>query len=73
MIEKQEVAAGISQLMVEFLARLDASVAQIKNECSAAEFETYRTAVGKIMGEMVLEVMNPLYQRHPELKPKEME
>jgi hypothetical protein len=29
----------------------------------------YRRAVGKIMGEVLLEVLNPLYAKHPTLKP----
>jgi hypothetical protein len=28
--------------------------------------------VGKIMGEMLFEVMNPLYKKHPDLKPEEL-
>jgi len=29
-----------------------------------------RLAAAKVMGEMLLEVMNPLYREHPELKPE---
>lgn len=28
----------------------------------------YRLAVAKVLGEMLLEVMNPLYAEHPDLK-----
>jgi hypothetical protein len=72
MIEQRDVAKEVSELMLNIGARLDASLVRIKERCSAAEFEAYRKAVGKIMGEMLLEVMNPLYQKHPDLKPKEL-
>lgn len=72
MIENVDVAREISDLMLEYGARLDKSVALVSERCSAEELKTYRRAVGKIMGEMLLEVMNPLYARHPDLKPKEL-
>jgi hypothetical protein len=72
MIEQKEVAKEVSNLMLDFGSKLDASVALVKERCSVAELEAYRQAVGKIMGEMLLEVMNPLYRKHPDLKPKEM-
>jgi hypothetical protein len=72
MVEREETAAKISELILEFLEKLNASVVQVRNECSPAEFETYRTAVATIIGNIVLEVMNPLYRRHPHLKPREM-
>jgi hypothetical protein len=73
MIKNKEVASRVSQLMLEFGAKLNESVALAKERCSDAEFKAYRTVVGRLMGEMLLEVMNPLYAEHPDLKPKELE
>ncbi len=73
MIKDVEVARDISNLMVEFGARLNDSLFPVMEKCSPEEFQAYRRAVGKIMGEMVLEVMNPLYKQHPSIKPKEMD
>ncbi len=50
-------------------AQLNESVAQVRDECGAEELHAYRRAVGKVMGEILLEVLNPLYAEHPELKP----
>lgn len=72
MIERKEVAKEISDLMLEMGRKLDASVALVQERCGAREFDAYRRAVGRIMGEMLLQVMNPLYQRHPELKPEKL-
>lgn len=70
MIENERIAKQISDLMLEYGARLDESVLLVKNSCSEAELKTYRRAVGEIMGNMLTEIMNPLYERHPTLKPK---
>lgn len=72
MIEQEDVAAEVSKLMLEFGARLDASIALVQSRCTPQEFQAYRKAVGGIMGSMLLEVMNPLYEKHPQLKPKEL-
>ncbi len=39
--------------------------------CDEDEFKVYREAVGLIMGEMLIKIMNPLYEKHPEIKPKD--
>lgn len=72
MIEKKDVAMEVSRLMLDLGARLDASVVLVKERCSAAEFEAYREAIGKIMAGVLFDVMNPLYQKHPDLKPNEL-
>lgn len=73
MINDEIVAKEISQLMLTYAQTLDQSVEQVEAKCSAREFEAYRTAVGKIMGYMLLDIMNPLYELHPNLKPKELD
>ena len=69
MIKDRVIAESVSKLMLEFGGRLDASIVAAQDNCSEAEFHEYRLAVGKILGDMLLEVMNPLYQQHPDLKP----
>lgn len=73
MISDEIVAKEISQLMLAYAQTLDKTVEQVEAKCSAAEFEVYRAAVGKIMGYMLLDIMNPLYELHPNLKPKELD
>lgn len=70
MIEREDVAAEVSKLMLEFAAKLDASVALVQARCAPEELQVYRRAVGGIMASMLLDVMNPLYLKHPQLKPK---
>jgi hypothetical protein len=69
----RDVAEEINKLMLEYGAKLDASVRLVMESGSEAEFEAYRAAVGQIMGTMLLDVMNPIYREHPDLKPAELE
>lgn len=72
MIEDKEAAKSISDLMLEFGARLDASLIAMQSKLPEKEFHWYRDAVSRIMGPMLLEVMNPIYRLHPSIKPPEL-
>jgi hypothetical protein len=73
MIKNALIAQQVSDLMVDIQSRLNHSIVLVQQKCSPEEFKAYRLAVGRIMGEMLLEVVNPLYVQHPALKPPEME
>jgi hypothetical protein len=72
MIRDKAIAGEVNKLMLDYGAKLDASLVLVKDRCSSEEFVAYRTVVGKILGEMLLEVMNPIYLQHPDLKPPEL-
>ena len=68
----KEIAAEISDLMLECSKKFDASIDRVMSTCSDVEFKRYRDTVGELMGIMLLDVMNPIYQAHPELKPSQL-
>jgi hypothetical protein len=70
---KKEVATEIIDLMIEFGDRLNQSVALVKDNCSEDELVSYRSVVGKLMGSMLLDIMNPIFDKHPDLKPDKLE
>jgi len=72
MIERKDVAKEVSTLMIDILARLDTSILLVQKKCTDEEFKTYRKTVAQIMASM-LDVVNPLYLQHPDLKPKGMD
>ncbi|HGT5175394.1 TPA: hypothetical protein ACM32Q_001907 [Escherichia coli] len=72
MFKDKTVAAEISALMLEIGAKLDNSVSLVQQTCDESELDTYRSAIGEIMGRMLINIMNPIYKQHPELKPKEL-
>jgi hypothetical protein len=71
-VQNEEIAKHVSNLMIEFGRRLDASVTLVRDHGTPEELNLYRRAVGKIMGDMLLEIMNPLYAKHPNLKPEQL-
>lgn len=70
---KKDVAAKINTFMLAYGAELDHSVKLVTDTASAEEFEAYRAAIAKIMGTMLVDIMNPIYKEHPDLKPPELE
>jgi hypothetical protein len=41
----------------------------VQENCPGDEFFKYRRAVGSIMGEILLDLLRPLYSAHPTLRP----
>lgn len=72
MFKDKTLAADISALMLDIGSKLDTSVSFVQQTCDESEFNTYRSAVGEIMGRMLIDIMTPIYTQHPELKPKEL-
>lgn len=72
MIDSSNVAMKISDLMLDYSKEIDRSIAVVRDNCSQDEFKAYRLAAGKVLAEIYLEVLTPLYQKHPELKPPGM-
>lgn len=68
----KDTARRVSELMIELGAKLDASVALVQQTESEEEFHQYRRTVGKLMGWMLLDVMNPIYAEYPDLTPPEL-
>lgn len=73
MISNPDLAAKITASMLATSRRLNESLLDARERCSDEEFQWYRRAVGKILGEMLLEVLNPIWADHPELMGREMQ
>jgi hypothetical protein len=69
---ERKTAETVIELMLRHGQELDESVRSLQGVVDAREFERYRKAVGRIMGEMLLEVMNPVFAEHPDLKPPQL-
>jgi hypothetical protein len=73
MIESKEVATKISELMLNIGKELNESVFLVQEQCSESEFFNYRKQVGIIMGNILMDVLNPLYEKHTDLRPRDLE
>ncbi|MBK5143866.1 hypothetical protein I2494_09065 [Budviciaceae bacterium BWR-B9] len=72
MINNTEVAESISDLMLKIGKDINESIILVQAECSPDEFSAYKLAAGKVMGEILLEIMNPIYEMHPDIIPDEL-
>ncbi|ECE6307173.1 hypothetical protein DRA31_03820 [Salmonella enterica subsp. enterica] len=70
MVNDKDTAILISELMLRFGKEVDESVAVVQSRCDENEFKAYRETVGFTMDEILIKIMNPLYEKHPEIKPK---
>ena len=69
MISNVEVAEQVSELMLDIFRRVDESVFRVKETCPEAEAAAYSKAVGRVAGAVVMDVLEPLYEKNPHLKP----
>jgi hypothetical protein len=65
MISNIYSAKQVSQLVQDVFLRLDKSVTKIRKSCPPDEAAAYSKAVGKVVGPIVMSIMEPLYAMHP--------
>ena len=64
-VEAEELSIALLRVM----GLLNESAAFVKDKDSKENWDAYRGAVGKAMGEVALELAEPLYARFPDLRP----
>jgi hypothetical protein len=69
MLSNFDSAKQINQLAQDVFLLLDESVTNVRKTCAQDEADASSKAVGKVVGPIVLCIMEPLYAMHPELKP----
>jgi hypothetical protein len=69
----REAARKIIDLMVKHGAEQNAILAEVRPVCAEDEFQRYKRMIGRSMGSMLLDVINPMVELYPDLKPSELE
>jgi hypothetical protein len=69
----REAANKIVSLILRHGAEQDQVLIDIQPICSPDEFEMYKQMIGRSMGGMLLDVLNPIFEKHPDLKPPQLE
>jgi hypothetical protein len=62
-------AKELSHLLARVGGLLNQSAAFVRDHDTEENFIGYRTVVGKLMGDLFLDAMTPLYKRFPDLLP----
>ncbi len=71
MISDPAAARRISSLMLDVSRRLDDSIYDVMAS-SPDNVEKYKRVIGALLRNIPLEVLNPLYKTHPDIKPVEL-
>ena len=66
---KQDTALQISLLMLDVTKKLNESIVLVASEGNSNETEYFKKVVGRIMGDLFIEIMKPIYEEHSDLKP----
>ena len=65
----RDAAKIIMEVATRNAAEQDAALAEIQPLCTEDEFSEYRRMIGRSMGAMLFEIINPIIAKYPELKP----
>jgi hypothetical protein len=68
-ISDENIAKQINDLMLDIFQRVDASCEMVKQTCPPDEAAAYVKATARVVGPIVFDVLEVLYDKHPELKP----
>lgn len=66
---KKETAVSVLEVITLVSEQLHASVTHVGREEPSGEYAAYRKAIGKVLGTVFVEVLDPIYREHPELTP----
>ena len=64
------LARDLSQSLLEASGALNEAARLVsESQCSALEKKALLSAIGRAMGGLAVDILNPLYLSHPDLKP----
>jgi hypothetical protein len=69
---QRNTAEKIISTFQDFMRQIDDSIRVVMNDSPDEDFVRYRRTAGKIMGEIFLEILQPLYGEHPHLIPDQL-
>jgi hypothetical protein len=71
--ENTETAKYVSDLLLEINGRLSESIERVQETSAPDEFATYHRRVGTLVYSVFEQILVPIYIKHPELKPPNLE
>jgi hypothetical protein len=69
MITNSNTAKKLSEVMLDIADELHKSIVIAKQRCSPEEYKAYSLAVGRVLWNLSTQVLDPLFAKHPILKP----
>ena len=69
MISDRSTAVKVVELMLDAFLRVDECCATVRETCSIEEADAFQKTTAPIVGAIVMEILEPLYNEHPDFKP----
>ena len=69
----REAAKKIIDLVVKHGAEQNAILTEVQSMCAEDEFQKYKQMIAQSMGSMLLDVINPIVEMYPDLKPPQLD
>ena len=73
MFENPETAKYVLQVFLNINDQMDDSIRAVEKRTSAEELKAFKLGVGHVMYEVFEQIVEPIFKRHPSLRPPEME
>lgn len=71
MIHDKDLAVRLLHFITSFSDQLVESIEEVRQRCSEEEFKAYSRGAAYVVGYAYTDLMAPIYEEHPELKPPE--
>lgn len=69
---EHSTARKLNEVLLESYYKLHDSIDIARESCTEDEQKAYCRAVGKIMGYLLLDVLEPIYREHSDLRPNQL-
>lgn len=69
---KRETAQSVLALMFDYGGKLNDAMLLIRETSDDEEFARYRRAIGNVLESAFTQIINPILEEHPDLKPAQL-
>ena len=69
-VGSEQLAQIVSTKLLEVFQELENTVRLVAEETSQEKAQRYKQAIGCVCGSLVLDVLGPLYEAYPRVKPE---
>ena len=69
---ERETAQAVLTLMFEYGGKLNDAMLTVRETSNQEEFARYRRAFGKVLDSAFEQIINPILEEHPDLKPDQL-
>ena len=69
---KREIAQSILALMFDYGGKLNDAMMKVRETSDQEEFARYRRAFGNVLDSAFEQIINPILEEHPDLKPDQL-